>query len=326
MGPVDAEDLGVPLNITPTTSTVSNRFLGKRRAANTVGKYEWLFLGIVSFTLFAVLAITLYRVLELPPTVSEFTLGILVLFNIVFCYVYAYHGVLFEQPNEIGFLVLSTVIILIYSVLGYHAGEIQDSVKTGKLVYMCFIGPIIVILGCQIGYDYGISGNLVFKIVGADPFMQKICRRAQLQIVLLFFDAQAIASCIILVIHAVGISLVQEVLVFCLGCIFIVVWLMIGYFAVLCESLLCMAAFLTLCTVQPSYVVWRLVVANSYQPDFLDLSIVNASGVFFLLIHSYLIVNSIRVYQNFGKGLKEKIFGDQRQTSQYGAVQRFSET
>ncbi|XP_046390605.1 uncharacterized protein LOC124159102 [Ischnura elegans] len=319
MEPQSAEDPLAPLNITRTSST-RNSLLGKRRACSHLDRYEWLFLGIVSLTLAGVLAITLYRLFLLPTATSEFTLAVLVLFNILFCYIYAFHGVFYEQPNEIYFLVLSTVIILVYSVVGYHVGEIQDSVKTGKLMYTCFVGPIIVILGFQIGCHYRVSGNLLFRTVGGDPYMQIICRRAQLQCVLLLFDAQLMYSAILLVIHAVGINLVQELLVLILGSIFTLIWILIGYLMVRCESLIAMAAFLTLSVVQPSYIIWRLSTAGVHQQDLLGKTILQVSASFFLFVHAYLVGNTVRVYQNFGKGLKEKIFGDTRSTSQYGAI------
>lgn len=91
-------------------------------------------------------------------------------------------------------------------------------------------------MGLKVGWKYWSSGNLVFKTVGGDMRLQRMCRTLFFGMSLLVFDAQAFISCLILIIER-GLSELtnEDIVIITTGIAFTVLWLTIGYVAVSCN-------------------------------------------------------------------------------------------
>ncbi|KAF4519278.1 hypothetical protein B566_EDAN002168, partial [Ephemera danica] len=156
--------------------------LGERRTFQTINHFEKVFIILTLLDLTVNLGFVLYRLSTLDPNSSDFTMSLLLFLNIVFCYFYLAHGILYEQPYEIFILVISTI-----SILGY----------TGRLTFTVVMSPLVAVCGLLLSTRYHSSGNLLFRLVGADQGMQSICRKLQRATVLNVFDAQALLSCLL---------------------------------------------------------------------------------------------------------------------------------
>lgn len=89
------------------------------------------------------------------------------------------------------------------------------------------------ILGLKVAWQYWSSGNLIFKTVGADMRLQRMCRTMFFGMSLLVFDAQAFVSCLILIIERGIEDLTDEdKVIISTGVAFTVLWLALGYTAV----------------------------------------------------------------------------------------------
>jgi hypothetical protein len=89
------------------------------------------------------------------------------------------------------------------------------------------------LIGCTLGWEYWTSGALIFKTVGADMKLQKMCRIYFCGLSLLVFDAQANISCVVLILEK-GVSgmSAEEIVILVTGLAFTVIWFIIGYVGV----------------------------------------------------------------------------------------------
>jgi hypothetical protein len=91
-----------------------------------------------------------------------------------------------------------------------------------------------VALASKIGWNFWKSGPFVFKTVGGDMVMQKMCRTYLFGLSLLIFDAQIMISCCLLLIqHGISGMTNEEIVLFVTGIIFTGIWGWIGYTGVI---------------------------------------------------------------------------------------------
>jgi hypothetical protein len=88
-------------------------------------------------------------------------------------------------------------------------------------------------MAIKIGLRYWESGVYIFKAVGGDRRLQRICRMYLFTLSLMMFDAQAMFSCAILIVnHGFGNVTNEEIYLSVTGAAFAILWLFVGCVAV----------------------------------------------------------------------------------------------
>jgi len=88
-------------------------------------------------------------------------------------------------------------------------------------------------VGLIVASEFWESGHLIFKTVGGDMKLQKMCRILFFAFSLMTFDAQIMSSCLVLVAkHGLTGITQEEAFILTVGFIFVGLWSLIGYFAV----------------------------------------------------------------------------------------------
>ncbi len=122
------------------------------------------------------------------------------------------------------------------------------------------------VLGLKVAWQYWSSGNLIFKTVGADMRLQRMCRTMFFGMSLLVFDAQAFVSCLILIIERGIEDLTDEdKVIISTGVAFTVLWLALGYTAV--SSVRSFMTFFTCCWLY-DFVKFLLLISFDMNYDF----------------------------------------------------------
>nr|KAG5710523.1 hypothetical protein BaRGS_013169 [Batillaria attramentaria] len=172
----------------------------------------------------------------------------------VFGSYYVVHGVLQERATEILIFSIATFAVLIYLIVNYAAGK-KDSVKL-----------------------YYRSGNLIFRMVGANAQLQFMCRLLFLFFDCLKFDLQLGISMVILILVSRLNVDTEDIVVLSVGGTVTIAWFFLGYYTV------------------ADYINTYSGVAGSTI----------ACGILALSVRVIVMIVSVFVVRNFNKGLKEK--------------------
>ncbi|KAL3862192.1 hypothetical protein ACJMK2_008179 [Sinanodonta woodiana] len=293
-------------------SPVYETLLGKGRRLSDLNKKEVAFLAVSIITLASSLGLTIERMVKVDKHSSDYTFTIVLLVNIVFGFYYVIYGVIFERSSELAIYLIGVVILWVYLVLNYTI-SVKGPLKLFRLIAACLLCPVTLGLGCFIVKNYHDSGNLLFRIVGAKPDIQRMCKLLFLFIDLLKLDLQIGVSLTVLMLTTrSGHSNLRIVFVVVVGSLTLASFL-IGYFGVRRENYLLMIISATLWISLPAYCIYcivqtaidmkRLEGADSHSiVTFLCCALGICTRVLIL-------VCGIRVVFNFGKDLKNKVYG-----------------
>ncbi|KAK3598097.1 hypothetical protein CHS0354_019095 [Potamilus streckersoni] len=293
-------------------SPVYDTFLGKGRRLNDLTKKEVAFLAVSTITLMSCLGLTIERLVEVDKLSSDYTFTIVLLVNIVFCFYYIVYGVIFERSSELAIYLIGVVIIWVYLVLNYTI-SVKGPLKLTRLIAACLLCPVTLGLGCFIVKTYYDSGNLLFRIAGAKQDIQRMCKLLFLFIDLLKLDLQiGVSLTVLLLTTGSGHSTLQIVFVVVAGGLTFASFL-IGYFGVRQENYLLMIISATIWISLPAYCIYGIVQTAIDQRRFARADshtivtfICCALGICTRVL---LLICGIRVVFNFGKELKDKVYG-----------------
>ncbi|XP_066932279.1 uncharacterized protein [Clytia hemisphaerica] len=281
--------------------------------------------------------ISVVRIQMTSDADPEMTFSILLLVNLVFILYYVVHGVFCERPLELLVSVIATLIVMLYCIVeyavhGYQSVGENKNLKLGRLIAVCALGPVDIVMGCTIAFQYYVSGNLIFRTVGGNSVLQVMCKRMFMFTALLKFDFQLVINLLILIlvgnVHRVTLG---ESLVIGLGAFFSIIWLILGYLMLRYELMRLSSVFWLFSLAEPGYIVYLFIrTGKELKKNDLDLKSAHTmllycvilAGVVALLIRIALVVVSIIVTRNFGKGLKEKVYVDEPASDSYGSTQQ----
>ncbi|ESO85935.1 hypothetical protein LOTGIDRAFT_235699 [Lottia gigantea] len=298
--PLSFADLGIP-----TGPQVTDTFLGKARRIQDVEKTEILFVVLSCLSIIATAVLSIYKMATTSVTDTDFTFALLLLVNAGFCIFYVIHGVLKERAYELGILLIAVVGIVLYSVLNFSLVDKRGPVKIARLVIVCVMSPPIMLFCVKYGLDYYRSGNLIFRTIGANATLQGICKTLYLFHDLLKLDLQLGISMVILILNSTVDVALDDYIILSVGGVFSIIWFIIGFFSSRNENTVGMVFFFLGSPVEPAYVLYKMV----KSAEQVDTNLKSASltcGVLALGFRVILIIYSVLVWRNFGKGLKEK--------------------
>ncbi|CAG2113360.1 unnamed protein product [Medioppia subpectinata] len=107
-------------------------------------------------------------------------------------------GVFRERAFELIAFVATITIVLVYVIFNYSANQSHNSIKIARLTITCLFAPILIVGGIVFTMRYLRSKNLIFRTVGANAEMQRICEILFAAQSLLKFDVQLAGSSLIL--------------------------------------------------------------------------------------------------------------------------------
>ncbi|CAL8096255.1 unnamed protein product [Orchesella dallaii] len=292
--------------------TVRQSIIGQVRTCSAVTSLEWSFVACSTISIITGCAFNIYRLATLSLNSDEYLFAIIVLVNLIFCIWYLLHGIFQEQPFEVLMFIITTILLSVLIALNYAVVEDSDPNGPAHLKLIRFLVTVFLtlpnaVLGLKVGWHYWDSGNLIFKTVGADMRLQRMCRTLLFGMSLLVFDAQAFISCLILIMER-GISDLtdEDKVIMSSGVAFIILWLSIGYVAIRKENMHLVWLFFATSIIQPAYTVYLFVdglreIVDSYS-TIRTYSIFTA-GISLVVAHFSLLATFVVIASNFGKGL-----------------------
>ncbi|XP_077998080.1 uncharacterized protein LOC144451169 [Glandiceps talaboti] len=313
--PITFADLGVP-----TTQTTSDTYFGKRRNYSDLDTKEIVFLTVSLLSILATIGLTIERIITVDKNHADFTFAILILINAVFILYYTLDGVFRERAFELAAFVIAVGIIIVYCITNYIGTFDEDKinvVKLSRLVLIGALGPIDIGLGIVLTIQYYKSRNLIFRTVGANTEMQDMCSLMFFFEAVLKFDLQLQISIVVLILSTTGVTVTTiEISILVIGLIYCCIWVIVGYFAVRRESKPLAWIFLITSILEPVYLVYKMIDlgnnwSNFTKHDAMYLAIITIiCAVFALVVRVVAVITMVKVYKNFGKGLKEVAYGN----------------
>lgn len=299
-------DLGIRAN--PSTQQT---IIGPTRSLYSLTVCEKVYLSSSVLSLIVLLGLTIDRLIVLESFDPDFTFAFLLFWTTIFCFVYIIQGILRERAFELIAFVSTVLIVLIYVIFNYCANSSHTTFKKIRLGITCFVGPLLIIPGLYYSRQYFKSKNLIYRTVGANASMQKLCEFVFLASSLFKFDAQLAGSALILWLRK-GFSKWSQTdaIVVSFGTFITIVWIILGFLSMRFEDKRMVYVFFVISIFEPSIIIWNLVL-YSLGDDSLVLELsVYLAGIIALIVRIVTIVVMFYVLRNFNRGLKEKIYGN----------------
>lgn len=306
----DYSRFGIPN--TPKT-TVTTVFGKAKTCAGLLPKERW-FLVLSLINILAAVGLTGYRLVEVAlddPKNSDFTFTILIIVNALFVAFYVLHGVLRERKYELYVQIAAILVILLYCIVEYAVrSQNRTTVKLVRLVIACVFAPPNIILSVLVARDFG---ELEFRIAGASAHLQRIYNEAALFSCWLKFDLQVTVSLVILALQN-GTNLeTLEIVTLAVGIPYTLLWDIFGWFVLRLELRFGAFVFAAFGMAKPAYYIFKFVELYKDLENAKDdtqkktlIYLVIICGALAVLVWLILMVELVRVFRNFGKGLKER--------------------
>ncbi|KAI1285382.1 hypothetical protein HDE_11831 [Halotydeus destructor] len=314
-------DLGLPR---PKKKTV-NTFIGTFRSCNNISKSEWFYLTVSLLSLIGIVGLTIERIVSLIPDIqdpyvndgikADFIFGVLLAWTSFFCFYHLIVGLLCERFYDLLVFVVTILIILIYVVINYLTSPLRNDTKLARLIVACVVCPVLIAGGLFFIRKYFQSGNLIFNTVGANSAVQKMCRQVFLLDSVIKLDFQLGGSTLILWLQK---SFIDknfdqiELIIVAVGVIESIIWVILGFFAIRLEKRSLVYAFYATSIIEPMTIIgnlYRTVIISDHGAKSLVYA-TYACGLLALAVRVFALYSMSKVRNNFGKGLREKIFGD----------------
>ncbi|KAK7502591.1 hypothetical protein BaRGS_00006166 [Batillaria attramentaria] len=301
VGPVSFADLGIP-----QPPKLQDTLLGKARQFQDVEMKERVYVVVSVITLLATFAFTVYKIATVSTSDPDFTFALVLLVSTLFGSYYVVHGVLQERATEILIFSIATFAVLIYLIVNYAAGK-KDSVKLGRLIVAAVLCPVLVAMGAHLCVQYYRSGNLIFRMVGANAQLQFMCRLLFLFFDCLKFDLQLGISMVILILVSRLNVDTEDIVVLSVGGTVTIAWFFLGYYTMKRENKIGALVFFVFSPLEIGYVIYKLVQVADYINTYSGVAgSTIACGILALSVRVIVMIVSVFVVRNFNKGLKEK--------------------
>ncbi|XP_078697207.1 uncharacterized protein LOC144925160 [Branchiostoma floridae x Branchiostoma belcheri] len=311
-------DLTKPRHATQQTA------IGPTRSCGSLEKHELFFLVLTILGVLGTLGLTIYRLASVEAQSADFTFALVLIINTVACLIFVVHGLMRERPYEVAIFIIADVIVLIYCIVNYAENPYpkndpsgtEHTVKLVRLILVVVFSVIAVPLAVYILVSFYQSRNLIFRTVGANEALQNMCDLTFFNEALLKLDFQLELSMVVLVMDKGTNVDPEDIVVLSVGTVFVLVWAIMGYLSMRFENRVLVIIFLLLWWCEPAYIIYKMVVVAQQLhkgKTLSDTKIVSAAaiacGIAACVIHSLILVITWTVWGNFGKGLKEKVYG-----------------
>ncbi|CAL1538193.1 unnamed protein product [Lymnaea stagnalis] len=321
--PLTFADLGIP-----TGAQLQDTMVGKARRPSDISWKERIYIVFMLVSILAASGFTIYRLITVwdDPTSNstskftnadmrdaersantDFTFGLVLLLNAVFCIWFVIEGVLRERPSELLILTIATVIVMVYLIVNYTAG-VQNDVKMIRLIIACVCCPLLVVLGLNIAWQYHVSKQLIFRTVGASETLQVLYRNLLAFQDFLKFDLELGGSMIILILVTPNAIKLRDIIILSVGGAFTLVWFFLGFFSMPKESTVMAIIFFLFSPTEIAYIGYKMYDVSNYIDKSSGLAGATiACGIVALVVRLLVIIGGIMVFRGFGQGLKDKL-------------------
>ncbi|XP_067140620.1 uncharacterized protein [Centruroides vittatus] len=224
-------------------------------------------------------------------------------YTATFCLYYVIHGVLAKKAFAlIGFVVL-ILLILAYGIINY-VSDSSDDLKLVFLIFVCVLGPVFIVASLRFSYRYYSSGIILQYVVGANDYLQSLCKTMMLCKTLLVFDFHMQVNLVLLIARNGSDAVHSDKIVLALTFIFIA----IGNRSIIYEKKVLVFLFLIISISQPVFTIYIFHVAKRqfkvHHAQYVAIYLVGGLGLVAWL-SSVICIGFVT--KNFGKGLKEKV-------------------
>lgn len=301
--PITFADLGIP-----TESKTQITIIGATRTCSSLTKWEWLYLIVSVTSLITSLILTFCTIPTLKKDSFDLTFALVLIYTTLFCFYYVIHGVLKERAFELMVFVITIIILLIYSIMNYISqAQNESKLKLMRLILVCVLGPVLITAGIWLSREYYLSGNLIYRTVGANINLQSMCQTMFLCSTLLKFDLQLQGSMVLLVMEKGTQIKHSESIILGIGFTITIIFVSVGFLSMRYENKILISIFLIMSISEPAYIIYKFYVASDQVKILHKATYI--CGVLALIIWGCTIVCMYYVMKNFGKGLKEKVYG-----------------
>ncbi|XP_052712550.1 uncharacterized protein LOC128186728 [Crassostrea angulata] len=319
--PLTFDEIGIP-----TGPRLEEGALGKKRPLKDLKKEEIAFAVISVVNSLVEIVLAIQRLATTSKGDPAFTFALIIIINAFFCVYYVLHGILAERPYEVFVMVLATSAILISIIVNYILTTKND-VKLARLIVACILSPVIIVMGIIIAKEYYGSSRLIFRTIGANSNLQGFCKTLFLFFGLQKFDLQLNITMVLLILQSGTKVDTKDLVILSLGLPVTVISFALGYLSVRWEDKKLGIAYAISLLLAPAYIIFKVYesadelgktsgvhqqnITTVVQPThFIPLSGTTAfCAAVTLIIHVIMGVYFYKAVQNFGKGLKVKLYG-----------------
>jgi len=299
----------------------------KVRKPSELEPYEVAFVVLGLVSCLAALGMTIERLATTPHTSNDFVFAFLLFVNILFIIYYVLHGVFMERPFEILVSLITVLIVMVYCIVDYATNEKKRSdLKLVRLIVVCLLGPVDIALSCLVAWKFFEGpGNLIFRLVGGNVGLQRMCKTYYIFTAFLGFGLQMVIVLLVLLLLSSEKNTLadSEKWIIGIGVPLSCVAVLIGRLGARLENQIMMYAFMVFCTAQSAYIIFLFDKTGdklgSAKPrkKILYGSII-AAGAVGLAVQIGVISLSVLVMKNFGKGLKEILYPQEGRVNTQG--------
>ncbi|KAL5013254.1 hypothetical protein ScPMuIL_007524 [Solemya velum] len=302
--------------ITDTPKATVTTAWGKTKTFAGLYPKEWAFVGISLVNILLAVGLTLYsfiHVIQENPQSPDFTFALLLLINASFCLFYVIHGVLREREYELYVLIIAILVVLVYCIVEYAFLNVngRTTVKLVRMILACVMAPVNIYLAWAVAHDFG---YLEFRIVGASEYLQHLYQQASIFSCLLKFDIQVTSSFVLLALKE-GVDLdLMEKITLGVGVPYTIAWAILGWVVLKREIRIGALVFAVIGLAKPAYYIYKIVKlyiqvfdVNIHVTSTILYSLLTA-GALAILVWIIVMLELKTVFNNFGKGLRERAF------------------
>ncbi|XP_062523141.1 uncharacterized protein LOC134197810 [Corticium candelabrum] len=303
--------------LTGKEEKLQDTVFGKAKRLAVLDKTEWAFLVLSTVSILAVGTMTIYKIVEaardIPSSESEedrlrdLFFAITLFVNLGFLMFYAWHGVIREREFELWAFIAAVIIIGAYIFWNFFITK-KTIIKIVRLSVFGVGAIPIVILAYVVSKEFR---WLEFRIVGADPILQKMFRSYSRCTTLILFDLQIAASLLIFVYHPLLNALLAEKILLPILVLLTLIMAIDVFIGIVTETRWMIWAWGIFALLEPIYIALKCVHLGFEWNSGIDhmlAGVVYAIAAVAIIVRGALAYYVDRCYQNFTYGLKDRAF------------------
>lgn len=219
-------------------------------------------------------------------------------------------AILLENVFEFYGSLVNSFLITLYVVYHYASQTLGETFEEASLYVMIMVLVFQMVYIFMAPFIHQAFGWRIYKRVGSDPHLQEMYKTAEIFFSLLKIDLEFA----ILLVMLASFFLFESKMEIALNVGAIIVslmWATVGFLSVRREVVSGMVLFLLFACIEPAYIIYQLI--ELYDADEEEIS--DGTNQFWitcslaLVVRLLLLIWMAFVWSNFGKGLRQRVFG-----------------
>ncbi|XP_029993615.1 uncharacterized protein LOC115421813 isoform X2 [Sphaeramia orbicularis] len=305
-----------PLNLKPRHQDLVPTPCGPRKRWSELSCPLRLYYSFTILSLLVLVGITLSSIVKqrMSRDVSDednFTVSLILLFGTFFCIYYISRGVLQENRQEMIAFIVCIIVIMVRSLVNFFLLRSKGKQELEPRFLYIMVLSVIHIIICIV-YVFWVKPRwMAFRVGGALESLQNQYFLLNLCFSMVTFDLQAqLCLCILITTTESNMSPTNAIILG-VGVVWAVVVAAVGAVAVLKEVKVLVWIFMVLNLLQVPLFIYVMyeIIKQWYSNSVYTLEAAAVTGALVsLLIKGVLLWALVRLVQNFGQGLRERMF------------------